>query len=123
METVKQDGRMNTENYQQRKLRQALLMKRLTNFIPLVGTAVLAALFFAVCIVKGYEIDTNLIVVIKRAMIIGFLATGASFIFAIGSFDLSLGANMLDGSDRYAHRYCRDCSLSGSEASGFCRNR
>lgn len=59
------------------------------------GTAVLAALFFAVCIVKGYEIDTNLIVVIKRAMIIGFLATGASFIFAIGSFDLSLGANML----------------------------
>ena len=48
METVKQDGRMNTENYQQRKLRQALLMKRLTNFIPLVGTAVLAALFFAV---------------------------------------------------------------------------
>ena len=95
METVKQDGRMNTENYQQRKLRQALLMKRLTNFIPLVGTAVLAALFFAVCIVKGYEIDTNLIVVIKRAMIIGFLATGASFIFAIGSFDLSLGANML----------------------------
>ena len=76
METVKQDGRMNTENYQQRKLRQALLMKRLTNFIPLVGTAVLAALFFAVCIVKGYEIDTNLIVVIKRAMIIGFWLRG-----------------------------------------------
>ena len=28
--------------YQQKKLRQALLMKRLTNYIPIIGTVVLA---------------------------------------------------------------------------------
>lgn len=39
METVKQDGRMNTENYQQRKLRQALLMEAPDQLYPLVGTA------------------------------------------------------------------------------------
>ena len=77
MEQVNQESLAASEQ-QRKKLRSALLMKRLTNFIPIVGTAVLAALFFAVCVVKGYAIDTNLIVVIKRAMIIGFLATGAS---------------------------------------------
>ncbi|MCI8537200.1 MAG: inner-membrane translocator [Oscillospiraceae bacterium] len=80
---------------QQRKLRQALLMKRLVNVIPITGTLVLAILFFSICILRGYDVQSNLEVVIKRAMIVGFLATGASFIFAIGSFDLSLGANML----------------------------
>ena len=82
-------------DYQQKKLKQALLMKRLTNYIPIIGTAILAAVFFATCISKGVDMRTNLEVVIKQAMIVGFLATGATFIFAIGSFDLSLGANML----------------------------
>lgn len=81
--------------YQQKKLKHALLMKRLMNFIPIIGTIVLAILFFVVCTTRGYDIVTNLEIVIKRAMIVGFLATGAMFIFAIGSFDLSLGANML----------------------------
>ena len=70
-------------------------MKRLTNFIPVIGTVVLAALFFAVCILKHYDVSTNLIVVIKRAMIIGFCPPAPPLFFAIGSFDLSLGANML----------------------------
>lgn len=81
--------------YQQKKLKHALLMKRLMNFIPIIGTIVLAILFFVVCTTRGYDVVTNLEIVIKRAMIVGFLATGAMFIFAIGSFDLSLGANML----------------------------
>lgn len=81
--------------YQQKKLRQALRMKRLINYIPIVGTVVLAAMFFLICLTRDYAVGTNLQVVIKRAMIVGFLATGATFIFAIGSFDLSLGANML----------------------------
>lgn len=81
--------------YQQKKLRQALRMKRIINYIPIAGTIVLAAMFFAICISRGYDVRSNLEVVIKRAMIVGFLATGAAFIFAIGSFDLSLGSNML----------------------------
>lgn len=80
---------------QKRKLKNALLMKRIINIIPIVGMAVLAVLFFSVCAVKGYDVNSNLEIVIKKALIVGFLATGATFIFAIGSFDLSLGANML----------------------------
>lgn len=80
---------------QKRKLKNALLMKRIINIIPIVGMAVLAVLFFTVCTVKGYDVNSNLEIVIKKALIVGFLATGATFIFAIGSFDLSLGANML----------------------------
>lgn len=80
---------------QKRKLRRALLMKQIINIIPLIGMAVLSVLFFAVCAAKGYDVNSNLEIVIKKALIVGFLATGGTFIFAIGSFDLSLGANML----------------------------
>lgn len=82
---------------QKKKLKQTLLMNKIINVIPIVGMIVLAILFFAVCAVKGYDVNANLEVVIKKALIVGFLATGATFIFAIGSFDLSLGANMLVG--------------------------
>lgn len=80
---------------QQHKLKKALLMKKVINVVPIIGMVILAACFFAVCIVKGYDINSNMEIVIKKALIVGFLATGATFIFAIGSFDLSLGANML----------------------------
>lgn len=86
---------LTASKYQQKKLHQALLRKKLINFVPIIGTVVLAALFFAICLVRGYDVVSNLQIVIKKAMIVGFLATGATFIFAIGSFDLSLGANML----------------------------
>lgn len=95
MEKVKDAGMLTAGEYQQKKLRQALRMKRMINFIPIIGTVVLAVMFFAICILRGYNITSNLQVVIKQALIVGFLATGATFIFAIGSFDLSLGANML----------------------------
>lgn len=95
MESKSAAGALSASEFQQKKLRQALLMKRLINFVPIIGTAVLAALFFFICINRGYDIQSNFEVVIKRALIVGFVATGATFIFAIGSFDLSLGANML----------------------------
>lgn len=95
MESKSAAGALSASEFQQKKLRQALLMKRLINFVPIIGTAVLATLFFFICINRGYDIQSNFEVVIKRALIVGFVATGATFIFAIGSFDLSLGANML----------------------------
>lgn len=95
MESRSAAGALSAGEFQQKKLRQALLMKRLINFVPIIGTVVLAAMFFFICFSRGYDVQSNLEVVIKRALIVGFLATGATFIFAIGSFDLSLGANML----------------------------
>ena len=97
--------------YQQKKLKQALLMKRLTNYIPIIGTVLLAVVFFVTCIASNVEVSTNLEIVIKQAMIVGFLATGATFIFAIGSFDLSLGANMLVSAALGATVYLRTESL------------
>lgn len=95
MESKAAAGALSAGEFQQKKLRQALIMKRLINFVPIIGTVVLAAMFFFICFSRGYDVQSNFEVVIKRALIVGFLATGATFIFAIGSFDLSLGANML----------------------------
>ena len=111
MEQNIQQEHLASSALQQKKLRQALRMKRMINFIPIVGTLVLAALFFAVCLTRGYAIGPNLQVVIKKALIVGFLATGATFIFAIGSFDLSLGANMLVSAALGAALYNRTGSL------------
>ena len=86
-------------------------MKRLTNYIPIIGTVLLAVIFFVTCIASNVEVSTNLEIVIKQAMIVGFLATGATFIFAIGSFDLSLGANMLVSAALGATVYIRTESL------------
>lgn len=96
---------------QQKKLKKALRMKRIINVIPVIGLIVLAALFLLVCGVKGYAAGSNLEIVIKKALIVGFLATGATFIFAIGSFDLSLGANMLVGAAIGAAIYTKTNNL------------
>lgn len=95
----------------EKKLKHALIMKKIINVIPIVGMIVLAALFFLVCATKGYDINSNLEIVIKKALIVGFLSTGATFIFAIGSFDLSLGANMLVSAALSAAIYTQTGSL------------
>ena len=57
---------------QQRKLKKALLMKKVINVIPVIGMVVLAICFFAVCVTKGYDINSNLEIVIKKAFLISF---------------------------------------------------
>lgn len=90
-----QGENLSASDEQQKRLKRTLAMKKMINIIPVAGMIVLAVLFAAVCVTKGYDLNSNLQIVIKKALIVGFLATGATFIFAIGSFDLSLGANML----------------------------
>lgn len=75
--------------------RRARFFSRFVNFIPLIGLILVVALYFLSIAVTGYRLSIQIEMIINKIILVAFVATGATFIFTIGSFDLSLGANML----------------------------
>lgn len=75
--------------------KKALRQQRIVSLIPLIACAALAAVYFICAISKGYNLTIGMRVIISNATLVALVATGATFIFTAGSFDLSLGANML----------------------------
>lgn len=72
------------------KLKQAL--------ISLLPAAALVVLFFLLCYTvnsKGYRLDMYLKIVFNEGVVLAVVATGAIFIYSLGSFDISLGASTL----------------------------
>lgn len=79
----------------ERRLRQAAKRSRLVSLIPLDACLTLGGLYLLLAWQNGYDLGIGLSVVISNAALVALVATGATFIFTAGSFDLSLGANML----------------------------
>lgn len=77
------------------KRRRALLPGRLVNLIPPAACLALGLLYLFFAWQHGYDLSIGLSVVISDATLVALVATGATFIFTSGSFDLSLGSNML----------------------------
>ena len=75
--------------------KKAVKQQRIVSLIPLIACLVLAALYFIFAIANGYNLSIGIKVIISNATLVALVATGATFIFTAGSFDLSLGANML----------------------------
>ena len=58
----------------------------------------LATLFAVLCVTvqgKGYRLDMYLKIVFNEGVVLAVVATGAVFIYTLGSFDISLGASTL----------------------------
>lgn len=64
---------------------------RLLSFAPLAGLLLLAAVYYFV--MEGDISPYNMKVILNQVVIIAIVATGATFIFSIGAFDISLGAS------------------------------
>ncbi len=80
--------------------RQALLAKykRQQLILTLLPIAALVVLFGALCAVvtgKGYRLDMYLKIIFNEGVVLAVVATGATFIYTLGSFDISLGASTL----------------------------
>lgn len=72
------------------KLKQSL--------VKLVPVIALLALFGALCFTvtsKGYRLDMYLEIIFNEGVVLAVVATGAIFIYTLGSFDISLGASTL----------------------------
>lgn len=63
--------------------------------LPIVALILLFAVYLAIIIANGYSLSINLETIVNQAIVLVLVATGAVFIFTLGSFDISLGASTL----------------------------
>lgn len=70
------------------------LKKTLMNLAPLAGLLVLVMGFFIIGVAKDINIAYGLKSVINQSVVVAVVATGAVFIYTLGSFDISLGASV-----------------------------
>ena len=75
--------------------RKALFVQRIVSMIPLFACILLGGMYIISALANGYDLRIGFEVIISNATLVGLVATGATYIFASGSFDLSLGSNML----------------------------
>lgn len=80
--------------------RKALLAKyqrqqRILTLLPIVALIVLFGALCAVILTKGYRLDMYLKIIFNEGVVLAVVATGATFIYTLGSFDISLGASTL----------------------------
>ncbi|MBQ9887069.1 MAG: inner-membrane translocator [Lachnospiraceae bacterium] len=68
--------------------------KSIMNLAPVFGLIVLVAAFLIVGHMKGINISYGLKSVINQSVVVAVVATGAVFIYTLGSFDISLGASV-----------------------------
>lgn len=63
------------------------------NLVPFGGLLVLAAAFFILGTIMDINIPYGLKSVVNQSIVVAVVATGAVFIYTLGSFDISLGAS------------------------------
>lgn len=80
---------------QQKILRRYQGRQRLIEILPIAALAVLFCLLCAVVKVKEYRLDMYLKIIFNEGVVLAIVATGAVFIYTLGSFDISLGASTL----------------------------
>jgi ribose transport system permease protein len=78
------------------KLRKkAVLRNRIVSLTPFAACLILMILYIIGATMGGYDLKIGFKNVISNVTLVALVATGATFIFTSGSFDLSLGTNML----------------------------
>lgn len=76
-------------------LRKYKARQMLINVLPILALAVLFAVLCLTVQTKGYRLDMYLRIVFNEGVVLAIVATGAIFIYSLGSFDISLGASTL----------------------------
>lgn len=69
--------------------------KMMISALPFVALVVLLAVFCGIVSSKGYRLDMHIKIVFNEGIVLSIVATGAIFIYTLGSFDISLGAATL----------------------------
>lgn len=67
----------------------------LITLLPAVALVILYAVFFVLVNSMGYRMDIYMKKILNESVVLAVIATGAIFIYSLGSFDISLGASTL----------------------------
>ncbi|MCM1536895.1 MAG: ABC transporter permease [bacterium] len=76
------------------KINGTNIKKQLMNLTPIVGLVLLYAVFMALGKAKDINIAYGLKAIVNQSVVVAIVATGAIFIYTLGSFDISLGASL-----------------------------
>ena len=79
----------------QKKWDKFKIMQIAVTLLPIVALALLLGVYIALISVRGYNMGRMLENIINQGIVLAIVATGAIFIFTLGSFDISLGASVL----------------------------
>ena len=66
--------------------------ERIPAFASLIGLLVLIAAYYTVGMIRDANVAYGLKAVVNQSIVVALVATGAVFIYTLGSFDISLGA-------------------------------
>lgn len=69
--------------------------KLFIGMLPFLALIVLLAIFCGIVSAKGYRLDMYMKIIFNEGIVLSIVATGAIFIYTLGSFDISLGAATL----------------------------
>ena len=75
-----------------KKYRRRQLLIRM---LPFAALLILLIVFCGVVQSRGYRLPMYLKIVFNESVVLSIVATGATFIYTLGSFDISLGASTL----------------------------
>ena len=86
---------MSTEKEKKQEMDKYKVSQIVITVLPFVALAVLFGIFVGVVMMKGYRLDMYLQIVFNEGVVLAVVATGAIFIYTLGTFDISLGAATL----------------------------
>ena len=86
---------MNTTIKEKKKLNKDQLGQLLIALLPFVALVVLFVIFCGAVQIKGYRLGMYLKIIFNEGVVLTVVATGAIFIYTLGTFDISLGAATL----------------------------
>ncbi len=86
---------MQTSTIKKEGAKRGDLARLAVQALPIAALALLLAAFVATVGFKGYRLDMYLQIVFNNGVILAIVATAATFIYTLGSFDISLGASTL----------------------------
>lgn len=76
------------------KMKKFDFKKQIMNLAPLMGLLILFAVFMIMGTAQDINIPYGMRAIVNQSVIVATVATGAIFIYTLGSFDISLGASV-----------------------------
>ena len=92
---------MSTEKEKKNEINKHKISQIIITVLPFVALAVLFVVFVAVVTMKGYRLDMYLKIVFNEGVVLAVVATGAIFIYTLGTFDISLGAATYNKTEKF----------------------
>lgn len=86
---------METNKKESKKINKHKVGQLLITLLPFIALVVLFGVFCYEVQAKGYRLDMYLKIVFNEGVVLAVVATGAIFIYTLGTFDISLGASTL----------------------------